>query len=94
MIWAGIAVIALFYVIVTIVAMVYIIPRPGDGGWGSMEANMRAAKPAGQLLAAVGVGGTLTDFYVLLVPLYFVSKISMPLDKKIGVGCIFLTGLM
>ena len=80
--------------IVTIAAMIYIIPRPGDGGWGSMAANTRAAKPAGQLLATVGVGGTVTDFYVLLVPLYFVSEIFMPLSKKIGIGFLFLTGLM
>ncbi|RYP56099.1 hypothetical protein DL771_012162 [Monosporascus sp. 5C6A] len=74
--------------------MVYVIPRPGDGGWGSREANTRAARPSGQLLAAVGVGGTVTDFYVLLIPLYFVSKIILPLNKKIGVGCLFLTGLI
>ena len=94
MVWAGIALIVLIYLVLTIVAMVYIIPRPGDGGWGSTAANSRAAKPAAELLAAVGVAGTVTDFYVLFLPLYFVSKVIMPLKQRIGVGCIFLAGLM
>ncbi|KAI0886350.1 uncharacterized protein GGS22DRAFT_199626 [Annulohypoxylon maeteangense] len=94
MIWVGAVVTILLYTATSIVAMVSDIPRPGDGGWGSEKTNLRSAKPSGQLLAAAGVGGTVTDFYVFLLPIYFVSKISMRVNRKIGVGCLFLAGLI
>ncbi|KAH7304033.1 hypothetical protein B0I35DRAFT_445744 [Stachybotrys elegans] len=93
-IWVGIAVTILFYTIVTITTIAYVHPRPGDGGWGSLKNNLRMMKPAPRLVATQGLGGTLTDFYVLLIPIYLVWGIQMPVRKKVGVCALFLTGLL
>lgn len=93
-IWVGMTVTSLFYLIMIITTLVYMIPRPGDGGWASSKNNARMAEPSSQILATLGVGSTVTDFYVFLVPLYLCQKIHMPIRRKIGVSCVFLTGIL
>ncbi|EHK97602.1 hypothetical protein M7I_6612 [Glarea lozoyensis 74030] len=41
-----------------------------------------------------GIVGIVTDFYILLIPLWFVSGLRLPLGRKIGVSAIFLSGLI
>lgn len=93
-IWGGIGVLALYYTVTIIVAVALIHPRPGEGGWASPQvADERGSQLPGALLAQ-GIINAVTDFYVLAIPLSMVSQLQLPLLKKIGVSCIFLTGLM
>jgi hypothetical protein len=92
MIWSGIAVISLFYVICIVYNTVLCVPHHGDSGWVAVQA--RCGQPELQLSAAQGVFSTLSDLYVLCIPVYLVGGLHMPLGRKLGVIGVFLTGLM
>lgn len=94
MILAGIAVINLFYLSCLVGALILCVPRQGDGGWTSQASQTRCAWPDSQLSLAQGIFSTLSDFYVLAIPLHMVWGLNLPLRRKVGVSAIFLTGLL
>jgi len=70
------------------------VPRKGESGWLSPAAQYRCSQPELELSAAQGVFSTISDFYVLFIPIQLISGLQMPIGRKVGVIGIFLTGLM
>jgi hypothetical protein len=94
MIWGGMVFIVLFYVAITIAQVKEFIPKPGDVfGWFTPKPYSEANALL-NITAVQGIVGIVTDFYILGIPMYFVSGLSLPRGRKIGVLAIFLTGLM
>jgi hypothetical protein len=94
MIWLGIVVIDVFYIICTVYSIAQCVPRSGETGWLSASVSARCARPQAILAFAQGIFGTISDFYVLYIPVHIVSGLRMPNRRKIGVISIFLTGLL
>lgn len=94
MIWSGIVVIILFYVICIVYSAVQCLPRRGGSGWLGRYAQHACPQSQLELSAAQGIFSTISDFYVLFIPIQLVSGLQMPVGRKIGVIGIFLTGLM
>lgn len=94
MIWAGIAFTVAVYVGTAMATVILYVPQHGgEMGWiapksdAVMEALM--AVPAAQ-----GVIGIVTDFYILCIPIHLVIQLHLPLGRKIGVVCVFLSGFL
>lgn len=94
MIWGGLIVISIFYTVSALITLIYCVPHPGDGGWGSTKSLTRCATPQMQITAASGVVGTVTDFYVMAIPLARVLQLKLTPKKKFAIAGIFLTGLL
>ena len=43
---------------------------------------------------ALGIVNMLTDIYIFVLPLMAISILHMPLKRKIGVGAVFMAGLL
>ncbi|KAI0146916.1 hypothetical protein GGR57DRAFT_506356 [Xylariaceae sp. FL1272] len=93
-IWLGIVFITSFYVALLVAQVYFFAPHTGDGGWGSPKNNKRSGYPARVINFAQGIVGVVSDFYVLGIPIVLVLKLYLPLRKRIGVSCIFITGLL
>ena len=90
--WIGITITTVFYVAASITQIVLTIPRKGES-W-LLHANShaeRAAQMNGIPFAAVGL---VIDVYLLILPIKAVMDLQLPLKRKIGVGMVFLTGLL
>jgi len=64
-------------------------------GAGPLKLTKRAL--SGQTcisLLAQGIFNTMSDFYVLAIPLHMVWGLNLPLHRKVGVSAIFLAGLL
>jgi hypothetical protein len=46
------------------------------------------------LATTQGVFSSVQDIYILIIPIWLVSGLSIPLGRKIGVLSLFLTGLL
>lgn len=88
---AGLATCIVFYTIVAIIHLSYCTPRPGDGGWGFL-ASLRCYGPEMRVSVAQAAFGSAFDPLLLLLPIVQVSRLNMPLRKKVGVAAIFMTG--
>lgn len=81
-----------FYGAVTIALYVYATPRAGKT-WqdaavdGTLTDSIAISIPA-------GVVGLFTDIWLVLLPLPAVFALQMPLSRKIGVSCVFMTGIL
>ncbi|KAI0002658.1 hypothetical protein F4779DRAFT_603408 [Xylariaceae sp. FL0662B] len=94
LIWLGIVVIVVFYMICNVLTLVFCIPRSGDGGWGSAKYNERCSTHYVKLTTGQGVFSAATDVYVLLIPVSMVMGLNLSLKKRVGVASIFLSGLL
>ncbi|KAI1742989.1 hypothetical protein F4680DRAFT_389695 [Xylaria scruposa] len=94
LIWLGLSFVSAFYLVSSIVTLVFCVPHAGDGGWGSPKSFQRCALPQTYTVVAAGVVGTVVDFYILCIPLRMVSKLMLSFRKKIAIASIFLTGLV
>ncbi|KAI0399832.1 hypothetical protein F4802DRAFT_587864 [Xylaria palmicola] len=93
-IWIGIVTIAVSYLALTASLLFYLVPHEGDGDWGSPANRQRAGGPARIIDFVQGVFSAVTDYYVLSIPIFEVTRLQSPLRRKIGITCIFLTGLI
>ena len=94
MIWGGITFIVLFYVAITIAQVKGYAPKKGEPlGWFT-PMTVSQANTLLNIIAVQGIVGIVTDFYILGIPMYFISGLSLPRGRKIGVLAIFLTGFM
>ncbi|KAK7985797.1 hypothetical protein PG996_004962 [Apiospora saccharicola] len=93
-IWLGIIAISVIYIAVTVAMLAYMLPRPGDGGWGSLANTQRVGIPSRVIDLTQGFFSAFSDFYVLIIPIVVVSGLQLPLTKKIGLTGVFLTGLI
>jgi hypothetical protein len=82
-----------FYLVCVIARILLYVPRPG----GNKEWGM--ASPHGDIVitnlaTTQGVVSCVQDIYILIIPIWLVSGLSIPLGRKIGVLSLFLTGLL
>lgn len=94
LVWIGIPVVVIFYITSSAINLVFCLPRPSDGGWVTMASLNRCDSHQQSLNFAQGVVSTVTDFYVLVIPLVMVAPLHMSLARKMSVLGVFLTGLM
>ena len=100
MVWTGIVVITLFYLICIITSAVFCDPRQWPKNYTTplvfLEAQekSRCNHPQLNLSAVQGVFSTLSDIYVLTVPIFFISGLKMSLGRKVSVCSVFLVGVV
>jgi hypothetical protein len=92
LIWAAFAFIPLFYIATVIAFTIFYMPKKGDD-WISARSPSTTHK-MNNVTSVQGIVGIVQDFYILLIPIWFVSGLRLPLGRKIGVSAIFLSGLM
>ncbi|EPE32138.1 hypothetical protein GLAREA_12220 [Glarea lozoyensis ATCC 20868] len=92
LIWAAFAFIPLFYIATVIAFTIFYMPKKGED-WISPRSPSTTHK-MNNVTSVQGIVGIVTDFYILLIPLWFVSGLRLPLGRKIGVSAIFLSGLI
>ncbi|KAI1385116.1 uncharacterized protein F4822DRAFT_383489 [Hypoxylon trugodes] len=93
-IWPGIAMISIGYLVLTSAILYYLIPHKGDGGWGSDANRQREGVPSRVIDFTSGVFSAFSDLYVLTIPTFVIAGLNLQPKKKIGIACIFLTGLL
>ncbi|KAH8586511.1 hypothetical protein B0O99DRAFT_528540 [Bisporella sp. PMI_857] len=90
-IWGAIVFIALLYITTTSAMVKFYLPPKGD--WISLR-SASTTNALNNITAVQGIAGAATDFYILFIPLFFISRLHLPLRRKIGVCAIFLSGLI
>ncbi|KAI1762136.1 hypothetical protein GGR53DRAFT_532907 [Hypoxylon sp. FL1150] len=90
--WVGAALVVLPYLAFIIVYLVITIPRPGEGGWIGRETLARSGRHNRDTSLSQGIIGTITDFYILTIPLAMIYSLHLKTSKKIGIGSIFVMG--
>lgn len=90
--YVGAVVDVLFYLAVLITKLALTIPGPGRTFQEQFN-SPRQAKMGSFVLPTVWINLVL-DVYILVLPIAGVSKLQLPLKRKIGVLAIFMTGLV
>jgi len=81
-----------FYVGAIIANFVLTTPRPGYD-WLAWDITTSEYN-AGILFVAASAVGLAVDLYLLILPILAVSRLQLPLRRKIGVMIIFMGGIM
>ncbi|KAG9246642.1 hypothetical protein BJ878DRAFT_269634 [Calycina marina] len=91
-IWFGATMSTIFYVICVILHTVFSVPHDGQSLFiHSLSPDLKKDLLMGVPTAAITVA---IDFYILAVPIFGLSALRLKASTKLGVYCIFLTGLM
>ena len=72
------------------------IPTPGQSN-DSSAWFLRASENAHGLTVIVitqSVFGTLSDIYLLVIPVQMIFQLHFPINRKIGVSAIFMIGIL
>ncbi|KAI0024606.1 hypothetical protein F4780DRAFT_724348 [Xylariomycetidae sp. FL0641] len=93
LIWTGIATIAAFYLVTIIVLLANCIPHHSET-WQSRVNVGTCPVVQVRIALAQGVFGLVSDLYILAIPVWQVSGLSLPPKRKAGLLVVFLTGLM
>lgn len=94
MIWTGIAFTVVLYVGTTIAGIILYVPRQGgEKGWTAPRSDA-VTEALLAVPAAQSVIGIVTDFYILCIPIHRVVGLHLPLGRKIGAICVFLSGFL
>ncbi|KAI0003479.1 hypothetical protein F4779DRAFT_97597 [Xylariaceae sp. FL0662B] len=93
LIWLGIAVTTVFYAITIIVLLSLCVPRSPDTWLLKVSSG---ACPAVQVRISLahGIFGLISDLYILAIPIWQVSGLSIAPKRKVGILIVFLTGLL
>ncbi|KAK0630534.1 hypothetical protein B0T17DRAFT_616176 [Bombardia bombarda] len=99
MIWTGLVLVVLFYVICIITTSVFCNPTQWSNSTSQIDFLIKQGSsncnhPQLNLSAAQGVFSTLSDIYLLSIPIIFISTLELPLRRKVGICGIFLVGLL
>lgn len=93
-------VINLFYLIIILVNIGICAPPLANGNAPEMaspdsfDPDDGCTVPQKPLWVTMGVFSVVTDFYLLAIPVGLTLNVRLALRRKIGVCCIFLTGLL
>ena len=72
------------------------LPKPGkphdDAAW--VVSFHDCGLPSQKLAICQAVFGTLSDIYLLVIPIRSVFQLQMPIERKIGVSAIFTVGVV
>lgn len=82
----------LFYT--AILATTLALTAPGPGQTFQEVVQSPRQDKANKMPIAIGSVSLALDVYILILPISGVSKLQLPLRRKIGVMAVFLTGLM
>ncbi|KAI1657368.1 hypothetical protein F4813DRAFT_87100 [Daldinia decipiens] len=94
LIWITLAVVILFYLIVVITIQVTCKGYTPTAQIFNTDAEVDCSVPQEPLWVTTSVFSTVTDLHLLAIPVALTLKIRLPPKQKIGVCCIFLTGLI
>lgn len=95
MVRVGIVVVVVWYTAIMIINLVACTPWPNQHGkWLDRSLVARCFGTAPTLMTAGAYMNVVTDFYILFIPMHQVPRLGLSRKKKIGVGFIFLTGLL
>ena len=93
LVYFGITFAGLLYVTNVFLCGIMCSPRPGRGGWASPYVLNRCNRTT--IFAPIQGGlNMVLDLYILILPMRQVSKLKLKRSKKIGVMCIFGTGIL
>lgn len=96
LIYSGIIVCGLFYSGMIIASCALYIPPP-DHQNTSLTWWLRAWKAddvAHRLLIVQGSFGTMSDIYLLVIPIRSIFQLQLPIRRRLGISSIFLIGIM
>lgn len=96
LIYGGIVACGTFYSSSLISNCALCIPKPGqpnDAASWSLRAE-QCSLPSQHLAIAQGVFGTISDIYLLVIPIHSIFQLKLPTERKIGVSAIFMIGIM
>ncbi|TRX93716.1 hypothetical protein FHL15_005392 [Xylaria flabelliformis] len=93
LIWIGIILVLVFYITTIIILLAFCLPSRGVPWIVRVQSG---ASPTVQVNIALsqGVFGLVIDLYILAIPIWQVSRLSLPPQRKAGILLIFLTGLL
>lgn len=90
MIWAGVWSCVVFYMSILIVLLATCLPAHK-----LLPTNPTPFEsPQLKIAIAMSIFSVVTDIYVLAIPVNLVFQLPLPLERKVGVLAIFLTGLL
>jgi hypothetical protein len=92
LIYFGLVTTFVMYLATTVAFGVLCLPRPGES-WLEALLSPRCTKSL-SMTYVQGIFNVVSDFYVLIIPIPVTLKLQLPLQKKIGVCAIFMTGLL
>ncbi|KAK8867729.1 integral membrane protein [Apiospora arundinis] len=95
MAWAGLGAVVTFCIAYIIIYVTACVPHAGeDGGYLDDRYWSRCAAIGPNTLLAGCYFGVITDFYIMFMPMSQVKGLALPKKRKLGIGFIFLTGLI
>ena len=82
----------MFYISTTVGVLVLTIPRRGET-WAE-HLNTKENRRGLTVSVATSSFGLVIDLVILLLPIIAVMPLQLPTRRKIGVVCVFTTGLL
>ena len=96
LIYGGIFACGIFYSASIISNCAFCMPKPGqpndDATW--LSRAVECSLPSQHLAIAQAVFGTISDIYLLVIPIQSIFQLKLPTERKIGVSAIFMIGIM
>ena len=96
LVYGGMTVCGLFYSASIISNCALCMPRPGQRSdtitW--MLNFEKCGYPIEYLALCQGVFGTVSDVYLLVIPIQSIFQLHLPTKRKLGVSAIFMIGIM
>ncbi|KAI0173186.1 hypothetical protein GGR52DRAFT_542209 [Hypoxylon sp. FL1284] len=94
LVWSGVVMVLIYHIAVVVLVLVFCFPHPYDGDWTMPSNSEQCNTQYVKLNAANGIISTVTDIYVLAIPVSMVVRlVKLSSQKKLEVASIFLTGL-
>lgn len=89
----GCVIVTTFYLTNIVVLLALCVPRGGET-WLSKVSSGTCPTAQVRIANAQGIFGLLSDLFILAIPLWQVSRLSLAPKHKAGVMIVFLTGLL
>jgi hypothetical protein len=92
-IWIGIAAVTVFYMIDIVIFFAFCVPRDGVTWLAKISSGTcRTVQLRGA--RSQGIFGLVSDLYIIAIPVWKVSQLSIAPKRKAGIMVVFLTGLL
>lgn len=90
--YTGAAITTAFYISMTVAALVFATPRRGET-WPEHFISKEELYTS-NLPVPSSSFGVVIDLVILLLPIIAVMQLQIPTRRKIGLVCVFMTGLL
>lgn len=91
--YLGAAITTTFYISTTVAILVLTTPRRGET-WAGHLSTKEERLAINVVPIATSSFGVVTDLAILILPMIAVLPMQLPIRRKIGVVCVFMTGLL